>query len=109
MIVTNKTSELAQIIIIQFENSRLEAEAINPELGRHKFNIGTTVPNIITIQVPEVILVDNYTDSIFSIIDSIIQEAGFQFTEAIEVHIYGPDHNHIDSRILSPTSKKFIN
>jgi hypothetical protein len=109
MRVTNKTSELAAIIIIQFENSRLQAEAIDPELGRHKFTIGTTAPNLIAIQVPEVIQVDNYTDSIFNIVISIIDEAGYKVTEPIEVHIYGPCKELVADRIIYPTSKKYVN
>ncbi|HEX8607510.1 MAG TPA: hypothetical protein VF679_02595 [Pedobacter sp.] len=109
MIVTNKTSELAAIIFHQFEDSRLKAEAINPELGRHKFTIGTTAPNLIAIQVPEVIQIDHYADSIFNIVISIIDEAGYQVTEPIEVHIYGPGKEPVADRTIYPTSKKYVN
>lgn len=62
MTVTNKTSELALIIVNQFESSRLKAEAIDPKFGRHQFNIGTTAPNLFAIQVPKVVEIANYTD-----------------------------------------------
>ena len=109
MIVTNKTSELAAIIISQFEHSRLTAEAIDPQLGRHKFTIKTSAPNLIAIQVPEVIQVNHYTDSIFDIVISIIDEAGYQVTEPIEFQIYGPDKVPVADRIIYPTSKKYVN
>ena len=54
MDVTTKTSELARLIANQFEKSRLDAEEIDPELGRHRFIIETTDLNVISIQVPEV-------------------------------------------------------
>jgi hypothetical protein len=60
MDVTTKTSELAILIANQFEQSRLEAHKIDPELGKHKFIIEMTDSNVISIQVPEVIQVDNY-------------------------------------------------
>ena len=106
--VTIKTSELAEIIVNQFEISRLKAEAIDPVLGRYRFNIGTTAPNLIAIQVPEVVQIDNYTASIFSIIDSIIDESGYEVTEPIEIHINGPDQEHIGGCTLNPLSKQHV-
>jgi hypothetical protein len=109
MVITSKTLELASIIGKHFESSRLKAEAINQELGRHKFIIVTKAPNLIAIQVPKVIKVNNYTESIFSIVESIIDETRFKVTEPIEIHIYGPDQAHVDSRTVFPTSKGYLN
>jgi hypothetical protein len=109
MPVTNKTSELALIIVNQFENSRLEVEAIDPELGVPKFTIGTSAPNIIVIQVPKEAQEGDYTDRIYYLVDSIIEEAGYKVTEPIEIYIYGPDQAPIDGRTLYPKSKKHVN
>jgi hypothetical protein len=101
----NKTTELASLIKLQFEQSRLQSERIDPALGRHKFIIEITDSNLISIQVPEVIQVDNYTEQIFSIVDSIINEAGYQVTKTIEIKIYGPDRMQLDDRKFHPPSK----
>jgi hypothetical protein len=108
MDVTTKTSELARLIANQFEKSRLDAEEIEPALGRHRFIIETTDSNVISIQVPEVIQVDNYTDQIFSIVDSIMNEAKYEVTESIEVKIYGPDRMQLDNITYYPTSNQII-
>jgi len=104
----NKTSELASLIDDQFEQNRLLAEEIDPDLGRHKFNIEITDSNVISIQVPEVIQVENYTDRIFSIVDSIMNEAKYQVTEPINVKIYGPDRMQLDDLTYYPTSKQIV-
>jgi hypothetical protein len=106
MDITTRTSELAILIANQFEKSRLNAEEIDPELGRHRFIIETTDSNVISIQVPEVIQVENYTDQIFSIVDSIMNEAGYEVTEPIEIKIYGPDRMQLDDLTLYPTSEQ---
>ncbi|MEJ7557478.1 MAG: hypothetical protein WKF66_04160 [Pedobacter sp.] len=103
MDVTTKTSELAILIANQFEQTRLKAEEIDPELGRHKFIIEPTDSNVISIQVPEVIQVDHYTDRIFSIVDSIMVEAKYKVTEPIKIKIYGPDRMQLDDLTLYPT------
>jgi hypothetical protein len=108
MDITTKTSELAILIANQFEQSRLEAQKIDPELGRHKFIIETTDSNVISIQVPEVIKGDTYTDQIFSIVDSIMNEAKYEVTEPIEVKIYGPDRMQLDELTFFPTSEQTI-
>lgn len=108
MDITTKTSELAILIANQFEKSRLDAEVMDPELGRHRFIIETTDSNVISIQVPEVIQVDDYTDQIFSIVDSIMNEAKYEVTEPIEVKIYGPDRMQLDDITYYPTSKQII-
>jgi hypothetical protein len=103
-----KTSELAMLIADQFEQSRIKAEEIDPELGRHRFIIETTDSNVISIQVPEVIQVENYTDQIFSIVDSIMNEAKYEVTEPIEVKIYGPDRMQLDELTFYPTSNQIL-
>jgi hypothetical protein len=103
-----KTSELAMLIADQFEQSRLKAEEIDPELGRHRFIIEITDSNVISIQVPEVIQVDTYTDQIFSIVDSIMNEAKYEVTEPIEVKIYGPDRIELDELTFYPTSNQIL-
>jgi hypothetical protein len=108
MDITTKTSELAILIANQFEQSRLEAQKIDPDLGRHRFIIESTDSNVISIQVPEVIQVDGYTDQIFSIVDSIMNEAKYQVTEPIEIKIYGPDRMQLDDITYYPTSKQII-
>jgi hypothetical protein len=109
MDVTTKTSELATLIANQFEQSRLNAEEIDPDLGRHRFIIEITDLNVISIQVPEVIQVENYTDQIFSIVDSIMNEANYEVTEPIEVKIYGPDRMQLDELTFYPTSNQILN
>jgi hypothetical protein len=109
MSVTNKTSELALIIVNEFESSRLNAESIDPKLGVHKFTIGTSAPNMIAIQVPEVVQVGDYADKIYNFIDTMIDEAGYEVTEPIAIHLYGPDQTHIVGRTLYPKSKKYAN
>jgi hypothetical protein len=108
MDITTKTSELAILIANQFEQSRLKAQEVDPELGRHKFIIETTDSNVISIQVPEVIKVDTYTDQIFSIVDSIMNEAKYEVTEPIEVKIYGPDRMQLDELTFYPTSNQIL-
>jgi hypothetical protein len=103
MSVTNKTSELALIIVNEFESSRLNAESIDPKLGVHKFTIGTSAPNMIAIQV------GYYADKIYNFIDTMIDEAGYEVTEPIAIHLYGPDQTHIVGRTLYPKSKKYAN
>jgi hypothetical protein len=103
--IANKTTELALLIDNQFEQSRLQSEKIDPELGRHKFIIETTDANVISIQVPEVIQVPRYTEQIFNIVESIIDEASFQVTEPIEIKIYGPDRIQLDDLTLYPMSE----
>ncbi|MEJ7557065.1 MAG: hypothetical protein WKF66_02080 [Pedobacter sp.] len=108
MDVTTKTSELAILIANQFEQTRLKAEEIDPELGRHKFIIEPTDSNVISIQVPEVIQVDHYTDRIFSIVDSIMVEAKYEVTEPIKIKIYGPDRMQLDELTFYPTFKQNV-
>jgi hypothetical protein len=109
MPVTNKTSELAMIIVNEFEKFRLQWEATDPDLGKRKFIIGTSAPNIIVIQVPKEAQEGDYTDRIYSLVDSIIDEAGYVVTEPIEIYIYGPNQAPIDGRVLYPKSKKHVN
>ena len=109
MSVTNKTSELALIIVNHFESSRLDAEAIEPKLGLHKFTVGTSAPNMIAIQVPEVVQVGDYADKIYNFVDTMINEAGYEVTEPIAIHLYAPDQAHIEGRTLYPKSKKHLN
>jgi hypothetical protein len=108
MDITNKTSELAILIADQFEQSRLEAEKLDPELGRHKFIIETTDADVISIQVPEVIQVPEYTKQIFNIVESIMDEAGYHIAEPVEIKIYGPDRMELDSLTFYPKSKEIL-
>jgi hypothetical protein len=109
MPVTNKTSELALIIVNQFESSRLEAEAMDRKLRVHKFTIGTSAPNMIAIQVPEVVQVGDYAGKIYNFVDTMINEAEYEVTEPIAIHLYGRDQAHIVGRTLYPKSKKYVN
>jgi hypothetical protein len=109
MVVTNKTSELAFIIVNEFEKFRLDAEAPDPGLGSIKFIIGTSAPNIIVIRVPKEAEEGDYTIRIYELVDSIINDSGYKVTEPIEIFIYDHNQTPIDGRTLYPKSKKHVN
>jgi hypothetical protein len=109
MSVTNKTSELAQIIVNEFERFRLEAEETEPGLGSIKFIIGTSAPNIIVIRVPVEAEEGDYTIRIYELVDSIVTDSGYKVTEPIKIFIYDHNQTPIDGRTLYPKNKKHVN
>jgi hypothetical protein len=105
MDVTIKTSDLALLIRNVFKYNVLLAEKFDKGLSKYQYYVSTVAPNHIGIQVPEVIKIDNYTKRIFNIIDSIMNEARYEVTEAIEIHIYGYDLEQIETLTIYSTPK----